>query len=324
VSEVLQRQGYVSAVDVLVAMGKLTRAQVEDWRFARVPFLERVVLGNLSRTSLILREMARVCRELGLKPSSTAYRKWGRGAKHPLRFSKSGDPHLEQAYSTHWVSKSLTERQPPAAPGSDRGAGTAVTNPKDRQRRRQKPPRQVLQPAVPLMLDPGRVRQLAQEKNDENWKLRAFLKWSDLPERQIDRLFRRLSAQVSAEMDCTTCAACCRQMSPVFVTTDVERLARRLHLTTEEVHSKYLRETDDGPEFRSQPCPLLDGTRCSCYEDRPLDCRSYPHLHKRQMSSRLLAVIENATLCPIVYNVVELLKAELLARNQDWRGEAAT
>jgi hypothetical protein len=46
----------------------------------------------------------------GLRPSETAYvaRTPGRPA---LRFSKSGDPDIERAYRTHWVSPELSERK---------------------------------------------------------------------------------------------------------------------------------------------------------------------------------------------------------------------
>jgi len=39
-----------------------------------------------------------------LKPSWTAYKQWGvKGTKIPLRFCKSGDSGIEEAYSTHYV-----------------------------------------------------------------------------------------------------------------------------------------------------------------------------------------------------------------------------
>jgi hypothetical protein len=40
-----------------------------------------------------------------LKPSWTAYRSWGKGKKVPLRFTKTRDPTIEEAYATHFVSK---------------------------------------------------------------------------------------------------------------------------------------------------------------------------------------------------------------------------
>jgi len=39
----------------------------------------------------------------GLKPSWTDYRKWGKGRKHRLQFSKSGNENVERAYATHFV-----------------------------------------------------------------------------------------------------------------------------------------------------------------------------------------------------------------------------
>ncbi len=39
------------------------------------------------------------------------------------------------------------------------------------------------------------------------------------------------------------------------------------------------------------------------YQCRPDDCRSYPHLHKRDFISRLINVIGNYSVCPIVFNI---------------------
>ena len=123
VSEVLRRQGYVSAVDMLLQMGTLEQQDLEDWRSGRVPFLERKVMGSLRKLSVTLSEMRRLCAELGLKPSQTAYTKRGKGPKRPLRFSKSGERHVEEAYRTHWVSQRV------AKPDSPRGVSRATAKP---------------------------------------------------------------------------------------------------------------------------------------------------------------------------------------------------
>lgn len=107
VSDVLRRQGYVAAVDVLMELGYLDKARYEDWRRGRVPSLERVIHAGLGKVNVVLRTMASCCRECGLKESWTDYRKWGKGPKLPLRFSKSGEPALERAYATHYVSRRL-------------------------------------------------------------------------------------------------------------------------------------------------------------------------------------------------------------------------
>jgi hypothetical protein len=96
----------VTPIDVLVRMELLKPAQVEDWRLGRVAYLERVINCNLTRLGRILRILRAHALDLKLKPSHTAYCRWGkRGHKAPLRFSKSGDRKLEEAYSCHFVRK---------------------------------------------------------------------------------------------------------------------------------------------------------------------------------------------------------------------------
>ncbi|TWT94502.1 hypothetical protein [Stieleria varia] len=107
---VLDKQGYVSPIDVMVQMQKLTPKQVEDWRFARIAYLERVTAGGLGAVNRILRLMGFHAHDLNLIPSQTAYRKWGKGKKITLRFSKSGEPKLEAAWSRHYVCPKRTRQ----------------------------------------------------------------------------------------------------------------------------------------------------------------------------------------------------------------------
>jgi Fe-S-cluster containining protein len=63
--------------------------------------------------------------------------------------------------------------------------------------------------------------------------------------------------------------------------------------------------------LNSKPCQFLKDKKCSIYKLRPEECNSYPYLHKDNFISRLLGVIENYEICPIVYNVYELLEVPL-------------
>jgi hypothetical protein len=101
----LGARGYVSAVDVLVGMGWLDPKLLEDWRRGRVDFLERVVHANLSRISKAMKLFRAWAAARELRPSETAYVRWTRGHRPPLRFSKSGNPNIERSYRTHWVSR---------------------------------------------------------------------------------------------------------------------------------------------------------------------------------------------------------------------------
>ena len=93
----------VAPVDVLVGMGLLDPAKLEDWRFGRVPYLEKVINCNLTRLLRLLRILRFHAHDLKLVPSTTAYMRWGKGPKQRLLFTKTGDRKLEEAYSQHFV-----------------------------------------------------------------------------------------------------------------------------------------------------------------------------------------------------------------------------
>lgn len=103
--EMLKTQGFITVVDVLMQVGVLSKKDYEDWRLGKVPYLEKVCKVNLSKLSLIIKELRIYANENKLKPSWTAYLKWGKGKKTVLRFSKYGNPKIEQAYATHFIKK---------------------------------------------------------------------------------------------------------------------------------------------------------------------------------------------------------------------------
>lgn len=106
----LAEREFVTPIDVLVGLGWLAPRRVEEWRQGRVGYLEAVVEAGLGKISTAMRLFRRWARGRGLKPSETGYVARSRG-RRPLRFSKSGDPEIERAYRTHWVSPELSERK---------------------------------------------------------------------------------------------------------------------------------------------------------------------------------------------------------------------
>ena len=106
----LAKRKFVTAIDVLVGVGWLEPRRVDEWRQGRVDYLERVTVANLGKISTAMRSFRRWAQARGLRPSETAYVSRTRD-RRPLRFSKSGDPDIERAYRTHWVSPELSERK---------------------------------------------------------------------------------------------------------------------------------------------------------------------------------------------------------------------
>ena len=106
-----RKRGFAAPVDVLMEVGYLSKQDYENWRYGRVDYLERVCKANLSKLSLVMREMRSYAAKAGLKPSFCYYKRWGTKKKKgqgrkpviPLRFSKSGDAEIERRYATHFV-----------------------------------------------------------------------------------------------------------------------------------------------------------------------------------------------------------------------------
>lgn len=106
----LKARGWVSALDVLLGIGWLATSHVDLWRTGRLSPLERAVQANLSRISVAMSLFRAWASERSLVPSETAYVA-RTPARTALRFSRSGDPAIERAYRTHWVSPELSQKK---------------------------------------------------------------------------------------------------------------------------------------------------------------------------------------------------------------------
>ena len=164
-----------------------------------------------------------------------------------------------------------------------------------------------------LEIDIQRIQQLSQQSEEANWAFRCFLKGSDLSVRSIDSTVHDLYREVSREIDCTKCANCCKILHPILKPPDVRRLAKHLELSINQFRSRFLADDPkrEGSVFRDQPCPFLQDNLCRVYDHRPNDCRSYPHLNKRDFVFRINQAFSNCSVCPIVFNVYAQLKREL-------------
>ena len=122
VEQLLRDRSVITPVEVLMQIGYLAKEDYEHWRLGRVPYLERVKC-NLSKANRVLRILCLYAGERGLHPSHTVYKKWGKGPKVLLRFSKSGQPALEALYSTHYIAGSRAEKGERPSPNEQATAG---------------------------------------------------------------------------------------------------------------------------------------------------------------------------------------------------------
>lgn len=176
-----------------------------------------------------------------------------------------------------------------------------------------------------LLTSIDKIKKLASQREEENRSFRSYLKDCGLPEEMIDEEVEKLSKRITPRIDCKACANCCRELEPFLDEPDVGRLAGALKLSGEQVKRDYLAPSSREGKltFKEKPCPFLKGTLCSVYSHRPEYCRQYPDLFNQGLIHRLSGFIRHASICLIIYNILQALKREIwtMAGVQDHRKE---
>ena len=171
-----------------------------------------------------------------------------------------------------------------------------------------------------MEIDLIKIENLAKEREGENWNFRTFLKGNDI--KNLDTIVHKLFKRVSESIDCTACGNCCKKMQPILKKKDISKLSKSLNITPDQFITKYVDKDEDGDNILNQlPCPFLNDNKCTQYDSRPVDCSSYPHLHKKDFVFRLIGVVNNYSVCPIVFNVYEALKNRLKSEFIDFLEE---
>ncbi len=129
------------------------------------------------------------------------------------------------------------------------------------------------------------------------------------PPKDLHALADKLSVEVWEEIDCLSCANCCKKMTPTFTPKDITRIAAHTGMTRSEFKEKWLYYDKKDKDWmnKNQPCQFLDlsTNMCSIYEVRPADCAGFPHLTKRKMTDYIHVHKQNITYCPATYRMVE-------------------
>lgn len=106
----LEREGFVSAVEVFLGIGWLAPSTLNEWKQGRHPSLEGALQPREASLSKALALLSDWAGERGLIPTEAAYvaRTPSRAA---LQFSRSAEVERERRYRTHWLSAALSEKQ---------------------------------------------------------------------------------------------------------------------------------------------------------------------------------------------------------------------
>jgi len=162
-----------------------------------------------------------------------------------------------------------------------------------------------------VMIAPEKLPMMAAAAQKEHKTLVKRLASGD--SRKLDEEIHTLHEAVFGRIDCLECANCCRTLGPRVTDTDVNRIAAAQRIKPSVFVERYLVVDEDGDYiFRSMPCPFLDHENyCLIYEVRPRACREYPHTDRRRMYQVLPLMIKNSTICPAVFEILEILRKRM-------------
>lgn len=127
----------------------------------------------------------------------------------------------------------------------------------------------------------------------------------------VDKKIHRLHQEAFSEIDCLSCANCCKTTGPLFTQKDINRIASQLKLSPIQFINKYLRVDEDNDYIlQTVPCSFLgEDNYCSIYEFRPKACREYPHTDRINQLGILKLTEKNVNICPAVANIfIQLAK----------------
>ena len=154
-------------------------------------------------------------------------------------------------------------------------------------------------------------KRLALQKQKEHKKFLDGLKKK--PPKNLDYVVIDIHEEVFEEIDCLSCANCCKTTGPLYVEKDIERISKHLRMKPADFEAKFLRVDEDNDKvLQNLPCFFLnDDNTCSIYDVRPKACREYPHTDRKKIYQINNLTLKNAVICPATYAFLEKLKAKL-------------
>ena len=122
------------------------------------------------------------------------------------------------------------------------------------------------------------------------------------------------------QVDCLSCANCCKKMSPTFTREDIDRISAHLGMTPAQFKKKWLYFDKKERDWMntSQPCQFLDlsNNKCSIYEVRPADCAGFPHFTKTPFQDYFYIHKQNIEYCPATYALIEKMQELMKERKR--------
>ncbi len=158
-----------------------------------------------------------------------------------------------------------------------------------------------------LRVTPETVQKEGIKKEDENFRFRTYLK-NNAELEELDEHFHRLHNEIFTNYDCSKCRNCCKLISGEFNENEVKVAAQILEVHEEDLIKLYFEKTGRDYQVKATPCSFFENNECKLNDCKPNLCKEYPFTQKDERIFSLLSVVNNASICPVVYEIVEELK----------------
>lgn len=171
------------------------------------------------------------------------------------------------------------------------------------------------------MIEPAKVYEAFSRVEEENYAFRAYLKnYAD--EDKLDKQFLELHNELFSDYDCNKCRNCCKEYSASFEEHELRAVSAFLKMTEKEFRDKYIKEDLGEYLLNVKPCCFLkeDGG-CEIEACRPKSCRDYPFTNRPERLFSLLSILTSASICPVVFEMLERLKKEYGFRKRKRRSD---
>ncbi len=144
-----------------------------------------------------------------------------------------------------------------------------------------------------LELNIEKIALLGKQNEEKNIDFRIFLKGQDF--NKVDSIIQRLNNEITSQIDCQECGNCCKNLRPCVTQSEIKRLSQIECIAQSEFIFRFVEKDHYGDikYLKDTPCIFLKEKSCSIYNDRPEDCKSYPHTQKPDFISRTLEMIDN-------------------------------
>lgn len=159
-------------------------------------------------------------------------------------------------------------------------------------------------------MEPVNLRSFKQKARHNKRAFKRFLgRIEKNPPRHLHKTMDEIDKKVWADVDCLSCANCCKTMTPTFTEIEIKRIAKHLEMTADDFKNKWLHydKKDEDWVNNKQPCQFLNlkDNKCSIYPLRPGSCSGFPHLTKKKWVDYIHVHQQNVEYCPATYKMVE-------------------